>query len=150
MGSFGLKEIPFQDPNGVPTALIMFPHPIPPQKNVLMILCAPGCYYRRMAKHDSLPETIDTLLRRFVYLESSHPRTWDDFYHVVVMMHARRLGWGYGELRERMIGYGLPREKAQRYSEIYWHCRCVLHVRGHFSERYAYTNWKRAGATRLT
>ncbi len=96
------------------------------------------------------PDAIDRLLRRFTYIESSHPRSWDCFYRIVVMMHGRRIGWGHGEFRERLVQYGLPQAKAEMYSEIYWHCRCVLHLRGHFGERDAYANWKRIGATRLT
>ena len=95
-------------------------------------------------------EILETLLHRFVMLESSHPRTWDDFYHFIVFAHSKRIGWGHREVWRRLVDYGLSEPKAERYSEIYWHGRCVLQVRNQPSRRYAYAKWMRGGASRLT
>ena len=95
-------------------------------------------------------EMLDRLLRRFVMLESSHPRTWDDFYHFIALAHSRRIGWGYREVWRRLRDYGLADRKAQMYSEIYWHSRCVLQVSRHISKQYVYAKWLRSSDSRLT
>ena|SRR5437867_1525510 len=113
-----------------------------------------SCYHRGMKNEELIstqPDDVDRLLRRFAYLESAHPRSWGLFYRIVVMMHARRISWGHERLRERLVEYGLPRVRAEMYSEIYWHSRCVLHTRSHLREPNAsYAKWIRGGASRLT
>lgn len=95
-------------------------------------------------------DPFEDFLRGFAHIESSHPRSWDLFYRFILRAHAKRKGWGYLDVRDRLVKHGLSEEKATMYSEVYWHGRCVLHLRKRHGKRYAYADWVRKGATRLT
>ena len=70
---------------------------------------------------------------------------WDRFYRFVVLAHTFRKGWDAYDVKARMLRYGLPEDKAEEMSQVYWHCRCALRVRSKWADRLGYANWMRRG-----
>jgi hypothetical protein len=79
---------------------------------------------------------------------ASHPLDWDRFYRFVVRAHIRRKGWDAYDVKARMLRYGLVEGKATEMAEIYWHCRCAMRVRSHWTRRIGYADWMHKGALR--
>ena len=113
-----------------------------------------------MALNEQMPDSesprdpVELAFRRFACFAkdgSSHPRVWVRLYQFIAVAHARNKGWSHTEIRQRLIGCGVPEAKATEYSEIYWHGRCILYVRSHPQQRITnYIGWLRSGASRLT
>lgn len=88
----------------------------------------------------------DIALWRFAALanrSSLHPRDWEHFYGFISVAAQHRVGWDHHDVARRLTECGFSEELAKELGEIYWHCRCVLFVRGrHYSfGSYEYGKW---------
>ena len=81
---------------------------------------------------------------------ASSPFDWQRFYKFIVLAHARRKAWDAADVRKRLRDYGFSVEKAEEMAEVYWHGRCVLHVRKQFGRWIDYTGWVKKGGEILT
>jgi hypothetical protein len=99
-------------------------------------------------------DPVEYALFRYVQLRhgdyAASPFDWGRFYRFVVISHTRRKGWDAYDVKARMVRYGLPEGKALEMAEIYWHCRCALHVRSRRTNRVGYARWMRKEGFRLT
>ena len=97
--------------------------------------------------------TVEDTLSRFAGLAnkgSPHPRDWGRFYQFIVMAHASHVGWDDTDVLDRLLKFGFSREKAEYFSEAYWHGRCALYVHAHFGCSTSYSKWMRQEGVRLT
>jgi len=88
----------------------------------------------------------DIALWRFAALanrSSLSPRDWERFYGFISVAARYRVGRDHYEVARRLTEFGFGEELARELGEIYWHCRCVLFVRGrHYSRgSYEYGKW---------
>jgi len=79
----------------------------------------------------------DVALWRFAALANRHslsPRDWERFYGFISLAAQHRFGWDHHDVARRLTGFGFSGALARELGEIYWHCRCMLFVRGrHYS-----------------
>ena len=88
----------------------------------------------------------DIALWRFAALanrSSLSPRDWERFYGFISVAARHHVGWDHHEVARRLTKSGFSEELARELGEIYWHCRCVVFVRGrHYSfGSYEYGEW---------
>ena len=99
-------------------------------------------------------DPVELALFRYVRLghggDASHPLDWDRFYRFVVLAHVRNKGWDAYDVKARMLRYGFAEGKATEMAETYWHCRCAMRVRSHWTDRIGYADWMRKGGTPYT
>jgi hypothetical protein len=71
------------------------------------------------------------------------PRDWERFYGFISLAARYQVGWDHHEVANRLADFGFSEELGKELGEIYWHCRCVLFVRGrHYSfGSYDYDKW---------
>lgn len=75
----------------------------------------------------------DIALWRFAVLanrSSLNPRDWERFYGFISLAAQYQVGWDHHDVARRLTGVGFSEKLARELGEIYWHCRCVLFVRG--------------------
>lgn len=98
-------------------------------------------------------DRVEGVLKRIVRLglASELAQDWNRFYKFIALAHAHRRGWDHHDVREMLVRYGIAEGKARMFSEVYWHGRCLLYSRDHFSTvRPEYAGWVRKGGTLLT
>lgn len=106
---------------------------------------------KEMGPHPTDP--VEFALYQFAGLageSAAHPRDWDRFYRFIVMAHARRKGWDAYDVIRRLKKYGFREEIARTLGEAYWHGRCTLYARTHFSPRHGHLGWMRRDGSALT
>jgi hypothetical protein len=83
---------------------------------------------------------------------SLHPLDWERFYGFVSLAAKYQVGWDHHDLARRLAEFGFSEERARELGEIYWHCRCLLFVRGrNYSFRSCgYGGWLRKHGIPLT
>jgi hypothetical protein len=98
----------------------------------------------------------DIALWRFATLanrSSLSPRDWERFYGFISVAARYQVRWDHHEVARRLTaGFGFSEDLARELGEIYWHCRCVLFVRGrHYSfGSYEYGWWSSKRGIALT
>jgi hypothetical protein len=85
-------------------------------------------------------------LWRFAILanrSSLSPRNWERFYGFISLAARYQVGWDHHEVAHRLAEFCFSEDLGRELGEIYWHCRCVLFVRGrHYSfGSYDFDNW---------
>lgn len=70
-------------------------------------------------------------------------RDWERFYGFISLAARYQVGWDHHEVAHRLSAFGFSEDIGKELGEIYWHCRCVLFVRGrHYSFcSYDYDKW---------
>jgi hypothetical protein len=97
----------------------------------------------------------DIALWRFATLanrSSLSPRDWECFYRFISLAAQYKVGWDHHDVARRLTESDFSEELARELGEIYWHCRCVLFVRGrHYSfGSYEYGWWSSKRGIALT
>jgi hypothetical protein len=98
-------------------------------------------------------DCVEDFLRRMVVvgLASENSYAWNRFYHFIGLAHSYRRKWDSHDVKKMLVKYGVPADKAEMFSEVYWHGRCVLYNRDHFDRyRPQYAKWVRSGSARVT
>jgi hypothetical protein len=99
---------------------------------------------RRMPPKPKQPA--EAALWRFAMLanrSSLNPRDWERLYGFISLAARCQIGWDHHEVARRLTEFGFTEELARELGEIYWHCRCVLYVRGRHYRfgSYDYGKW---------
>jgi hypothetical protein len=82
-------------------------------------------------------------------LSSENLKDWNRFYIFIARAHAYRRRWDHHDVMEMLVEYGVQKDQAKMFSEVYWHGRCLLSNQGD-PRRPQYRNWMRADGTPLS
>jgi hypothetical protein len=79
-------------------------------------------------------------------------RDWERFYGFVSVAARYRVRWDHDDVARRLTEFDFSEQLAKELGEIYWHCRCVLFVRGRYYSfgSCEYAGWSRKGGVLLS
>ena len=97
----------------------------------------------------------DIALWRFAVVanrSSLSGRDWERFYGFISVAAQYRVGWDQDDVARRLTELDFSEELAKELGEIYWHCRCVLFVRGRYYSfgSYEHNKWSNSRGIPLT
>jgi hypothetical protein len=84
-------------------------------------------------------------------LSSENRLDWNNFYMFIALAHSHRRRWDHHDVMEMLVEYGVQKDQAKMFSEVYWHGRCLLYNQDHFNLLTPqYSNWVRQDGTPLS